>query len=300
MTALGMPNNSYYVLDIETWIPNPQWLLGWLDAARASRFGGSGIIYGSSTSLTEVYSRTMAAADPSQADNLRRALFWIAAWHWNGQGVSLIKGGANHSLLASALPDPDYAALLPPAPNQVVAWQYACGCGGGLWDQSVLDTSRVTSPGMIWSPKAPKRPMSIMPLVSVKGEVTNDAFFFPLTMQGPGGTATILAQHKQGELIQEDTGAFELALTEAMAQACGLPNEGNLTIRSATGTGVAYKTTVPSLTLGTGTQVTFTNVHGIVSSQLPNPLFGLRFFINRKLGLVLNPLTQVLTIFQAG
>lgn len=126
-------------------------------------------------------------------------------------------------------------------------------------------------------------------LATIKGTLSQDAFHFNLVLGYQGLTLS--------SPFILDTGAFEMALTEATASALGLPNLGALTISGVTGSAQAYKSEV-DVDLGS---TLYTNVHCIVDPSLQSDqLFGLRFFIDHQLELSLNTVTQTLTVAKAG
>jgi hypothetical protein len=325
LAALGVPANAYPALDIEHgWALSPDWLLGWVDAARASIYGGASIIYCDDSTMGPVLTKAKAIGTQAQLDNLTRVLFWVAAWWWNGSGQPYAANGAAHGMTADALPAMDPATLFPAAPGQVVAWQYADGCVGGLCDQSVVDLGRVTAPGVLWAPKGPetqktpaptsnptpsqtKEPstnlppgwvndggQAVTPGGLVFGELVQGVrvpgqyvFQFPVTLTGPKGT------HSQD--ITLDTGDFELLVSPTVATALGLSQMQALTIEGVTGNEAAYTSQV-NVTIG---GMSWQNVNCIVAGSQAGMLFGLRFFMNRQVGLRIDPTTFTLELYQA-
>lgn len=127
-------------------------------------------------------------------------------------------------------------------------------------------------------------PLTPAPLALIGGVIAGDAFH----MQIPLGADKTLVE------MVLDTGAFEMLLTAAVADALGLPNEGSLDVSGVTGSSTAYQSHV-AVTLGESTYV----IHCVVDPEFTGtPLFGLRFFIDRSLSLTLNTATQTLTITQ--
>lgn len=323
LAALGVPANAYPALDIEHgWALSPYWLLGWVDAGRASIWGGATIIYCDDSTMGPVLAKAKAMATPAQLDNLARVLFWVDAWYWNGSGQPYAANESAQGMTADALPTMDAATLFPAAPGQVVAWQYADGTVGGLCDQSVLDLSRVTAPGVLWAPKAPSEPaptpaspaptqeptpastlppgwvndggQAVTPGGLVFAELVKGVhvpgqfvFQFPVTLAGPKG------RHSQD--ITLDTGDFELLVSPTVATALGLPTMQNLTIEGVTGNESAYTSQV-NVTIG---GQTWTAVNCIVAPSAAGMLFGLRFFMDRQIGLRVDPTTFTLELYQA-
>ncbi len=324
LAALGVPANAYPALDIEHgWALSPEWLLGWVDAARASIWGGASIIYCDNSTMGPVLAKAKAMATTAQADNLARVLFWAAAWWWNGSGQPYAANGAAQGMTADALPAMDPATLFPAAPGQVVAWQYADGCVGGLCDQSVVDLGRVTAPVVLWAPKAPEprkaptqptptqakapTPASNLPpgwvngggqavtpggLVFaelVQGNIPAGGYQFqiPITFTGPKGSTT--------ETATFDTGDFEPLISPAVAAKIGLPQLQAITIEGVTGNEAAYYSQT-GLQIGS---IALQNVNCCVASSQAGMLVGLRTFIDHEIGFRIDPTTFTLELYQA-
>ncbi len=121
--------------------------------------------------------------------------------------------------------------------------------------------------------------------MTIQGTIAQDAFHFslPLSYKGSATNSPFIL----------DTGAFELTVSQQTANSLGLPNLGSLTIAGVTGSAQAYNSEVD---VQIGGQ-TYTRVSCVVDPSLAGTqLFGLRFFIDRKLQLTLNTVTQSLTI----
>jgi hypothetical protein len=126
-------------------------------------------------------------------------------------------------------------------------------------------------------------------LASLSGAVAGDAFVFSTPLAGPDNrpdpTPFIL-----------DTGAFEMLLTAEVATALHLPKLGPIEIGGVGGSAAAYRSRV-TIVLGTHT---FGDTPCVVDPSFPGPsLFGLRFFIDNRLALTLDPASARLTILTA-
>lgn len=109
---------------------------------------------------------------------------------------------------------------------------------------------------------------------AIPGTIRNDAFHFTLRVNGRVVPNMIL-----------DTGAFELTFSEAVAKKIGLPHLGSVQIQGVGGRAQAYRS-VCNLTLG---KKSFSRVPCIVDPGLGNAgLFGLRFFVDNGLSLLLD------------
>jgi hypothetical protein len=123
------------------------------------------------------------------------------------------------------------------------------------------------------------------PLAVVHGTILNDGFYFDLALAGPDTGTTVRCQL--------DTGAFEMLLTASIAEALHLPNLGAVDISGVTGSSAAYTSEV-TVSLG---DTQYTGVHCVVDPSFTGtPLFGLRFFIDRRIALALDPVTATLTL----
>ncbi|MFD1678135.1 retropepsin-like aspartic protease [Alicyclobacillus fodiniaquatilis] len=123
------------------------------------------------------------------------------------------------------------------------------------------------------------------PLATYYGKIENDALNFTLNVNGAWVENMIL-----------DTGAFELTFNGTTAQNLGLPNLGAIQIGGVGGEVEAYQSVC---TLNVGAHV-FENVPCIVDPDFSSTgLFGLRFFVDNQLLLVVDPTTQTFTIEQA-
>lgn len=136
-------------------------------------------------------------------------------------------------------------------------------------------------------------PTGTTPIVTISGETKDDAFFF---------TAKIGANKDslQDQTFHLDTGAFELLLTKAIADALKLPNEGALNIAGVTGNSPAYKSHLTIQLVGEHGTVEYVDVPCVVDPAFQGvPLFGLRFFIDQKIALTLNVIQNTLTLTHA-
>lgn len=320
--------NVYLVADIEdnaqvraNLATLGQWHLGWVTTNRASNYGGAGIVYTSPSLAAAILEQALAQAQSVQETaDVQRGLFWIAAW----QNINA-NGTVNASypyLTADNLPAFDPASLLPSAPGQVVAWQYAASVYGGIADLSVLDLDKLP-PGQLWSPKADGAPLDppttpqptggggsggsgagsgggtgttptpatgagTRPLIAkIRGTIdpTTYQFTFGVPLVAPNGT-------KQMSQFLLDTGAFEMLLIPATASALGLSNGGNIEIQGVTGAAQAYNSEV-GVALG---DQTF-DINCIVDPTETTQLFGLRMFIDRGWMLELDTKAAMLTIY---
>ena len=128
------------------------------------------------------------------------------------------------------------------------------------------------------------------PLAAVHGAVIQDAFHFPVTLTGPAGA--------QEPTLVLDTGAFELLLAGQVAEALGLPNLGALEVAGVGGDSAAYQSEV-HVSIGGHP---FGTAHCVVDPhfQLGAGLFGLRFFLTRRISLTLDPVQAQLTLRPAS
>lgn len=336
--ALGCTGgNVYLVADIEdnaqvraNLSTLGQWYLGWVTTNRASNYGGAGIVYTSPSIAAAILEQALAQAQNAQETaDVQRGMFWIAAW----QNINA-NGTVNTSypyLTADNLPAFDPASLLPSAPGQVVAWQYAAGVYGGIADLSVLDLDKLP-PGQLWSPKADGAPLNpaTAPQSGAGGSGGSGGTPQPAPTGGSGGaggspapspapsptpTRALIAKI-QGTIDPAtyqftfsakltgpngpsqmsdfllDTGAFEMLLTPATASALSLPQGGSLQIQGVTGSAQAYNTEV-GLALGGQTF----DINAIVDPSMTYQLFGLRFLITRGYLLELDTKAATLTIY---
>ena len=119
-------------------------------------------------------------------------------------------------------------------------------------------------------------------IATIQGTIQNDAFYFPLDVNGQMVPNMVL-----------DTGAFELTFNGTVAQQLGLPLLRQIQIGGVGGNATAYES-VCHISLG-GQQ--YNNVPCIVDPNFSlNGLFGLRFFVDNKLSLTLDTVSQQLTI----
>ncbi|QSO46343.1 retropepsin-like aspartic protease [Alicyclobacillus mengziensis] len=119
-------------------------------------------------------------------------------------------------------------------------------------------------------------------LAVIPGSIQNDAFYFTLSVNGTDVPNMIM-----------DTGAFELTFNASVANALGLPNLGAIQIGGVGGSASAYQS-VCNLNIG---GQTYSNVPCIVDPSFTDAgLFGLRFFVDNQLALLLDPVNQQLLI----
>jgi hypothetical protein len=128
--------------------------------------------------------------------------------------------------------------------------------------------------------------------LTVQGQVDHDAFLLPVRLGAPGADPT------EPITMQLDTGAFEPLLTLAVAEALQLPNEGPLEISGVTGSSSAYASHMSVALVGTDGQVQqWLSVACTVDPSFTGtPLLGLRFFIEAKLQLTLDPVNAQLIV----
>ncbi len=138
--ALGVPDNTYLACDIEYGALDrltDSYVAGWSDTMRASRYGGSGILYANCGDA-----RFQAAMANGNA-NVQRLGLWLASWV------------QNPALAASAMPSwqaPHGPTALPPSiASQTWLWQYAGGAYGDLVDLNVVQWP-LPAPGGLWEP----------------------------------------------------------------------------------------------------------------------------------------------------
>lgn len=133
---------------------------------------------------------------------------------------------------------------------------------------------------------APASGPTAPPLAAVTGTVAEDAFHFPVLLTGPTGGGV--------QLLVLDTGAFELLLAGPVAASLGLPNLGALEVAGVGGDSAAYQSEV-SVSIGGHP---FGTVRCVVDPgfTLGPGLFGLRFFVTRRLALTLDLATAQLTM----
>jgi hypothetical protein len=134
------------------------------------------------------------------------------------------------------------------------------------------------------NPPAGGSPALGTPLAVITGQIVNDAFLFGASCTGPGGTVPVP--------FILDTGAFELLLTQEIATALHLPNLGTLDLSGVGGSVQAYQSVV-DLTLG---NETWHAVPCVVDPTFNTNLFGLRWWIDNKLRLLLDPAAATLTV----
>lgn len=119
-------------------------------------------------------------------------------------------------------------------------------------------------------------------IATIRGTINNDAFYFPLTINGKTVDNMIL-----------DTGAFELTFNGQVASQLRLPNLGPVQIGGVGGTAQAYHS-LCNLQIG---GETYYNVPCIVDPNFQSAgLFGLRFFVDNQLSLQLDPQSRSLDI----
>lgn len=118
------------------------------------------------------------------------------------------------------------------------------------------------------------------PVVTLKGKVANDGFYFDVPVSGASN----------GTTMHLDTGAFEMLLTKTVADALKLPNDGPLNVSGVTGSSNAYKSHV---TLDFGSGQVYKDVPCVVDPSFTGTsLFGFRFFIDNQLAVQVNPVAQ--------
>lgn len=119
-------------------------------------------------------------------------------------------------------------------------------------------------------------------IATIQGQVQNDAFLFPLTVNGT----------RVGPLIL-DTGAFELTFTEADARRLQLPVQHTIYVGGVGGRAIAHQS---ECQVRLGRRV-FQKVPCLIDPSLQgHSLFGLRFFIDNKFALSLNPGNGILRV----
>ncbi|WP_206922732.1 retroviral-like aspartic protease family protein [Alicyclobacillus suci] len=120
-------------------------------------------------------------------------------------------------------------------------------------------------------------------IARIRGDVTADAFYFPLRVNRFIVPDMVL-----------DTGAYELTFSGAVAQALNLPHLGQQEITGVGGQSTAYRS---QCDIYFDTRM-YRNVPCVVDPALPSAgLFGLRFFVDTHLGIELHPAHQTMVIF---
>lgn len=118
------------------------------------------------------------------------------------------------------------------------------------------------------------------PLLTIHGIVSDDGMYFPVPLGLDG---------QEEVMMHLDTGAFEMLLTQAVADKLQLPNLGASDVAGVTGSSAAYNSEV---TVDFGGDLVFNNVHCTVDPEFTgNSLFGFRFFIDHKIAVTVNPVT---------
>jgi len=132
--------------------------------------------------------------------------------------------------------------------------------------------------------------------LTVQGQVEHDAFLLPVRLGLPNTDPTDTIT------MQLDTGAFEPLLTQAVAEALNLPNEGALEISGITGSSPAYASHMSVALVGIEGQVQrWLSVACTVDPSFTGtPLLGLRFFIDAALQLTLNPASARLIVAEVS
>lgn len=124
------------------------------------------------------------------------------------------------------------------------------------------------------------------PLATVRLIVAQDSFQFSYPLTGPDGTADVP--------FVLDTGAFEMLLTQGVADSLGLPNLGPVQVSGIGGSSTAYQSQV---TLSIGTEMV-TDVHCVVDPTFTQNLFGARLLIDHGVAILVDPVTETLTFYQ--
>jgi hypothetical protein len=130
----------------------------------------------------------------------------------------------------------------------------------------------------------PSTPPSETPLAVITGQLVNDSFLFGATCTGPGGTVPVP--------FVLDTGAFEMLLTESVATALRLPNLGTVDLSGVGGSVQAYQSTVDLALNGH----VWLGVPCVVDPTFATNLFGLRWWVDNRLRLLLDPAAATLTV----
>ncbi len=125
-----------------------------------------------------------------------------------------------------------------------------------------------------------------MSMAIYRGTIQNDTFYFAPLINGTRVHRMIL-----------DTGAFELTFTQKVANQLGLPNLGPIQVGGVGGTAQAYRSECEIEINGNR----FPNTPCIVDPSFTegSGLFGLRFFLDNKIMLQLDPVKQTLTVSRA-
>lgn len=124
-------------------------------------------------------------------------------------------------------------------------------------------------------------------IARIRGDVTADAFYFPLQVNRFIVPDMIL-----------DTGAYELTFSGQVAQALRLTRLGTQQIMGVGGATSAYRS---QCDLYFDTRM-YRNVPCVVDPDFPGAgagLFGLRFFVDARLTIELNTVTETLSVFPA-
>lgn len=118
----------------------------------------------------------------------------------------------------------------------------------------------------------------------VRGKVRRDKFFFPCRVNQRWIRNVVL-----------DTGAFDFVLSDRIARQLKLSRDKPVMVRGISGTVRAW-TSHCNLTVG---RQRFHNVPCLIIKGLPyEALFGLRFFINHRYQLLLDPNRATLSILR--
>ena len=145
--ALGAPSSLYLTCDIEESTPgrtpvqvNAEWIHGWCDTMRASRFAGSGCIYGIVGSGLLNQALMQALGDDTNG-NVHRLFLWPADW--------IYRAGLNYVNAAGI-------AWTPPVVNPKYAsmtqmWQLSGNDFNDIADESICTEAMFQS---FWKPSA--------------------------------------------------------------------------------------------------------------------------------------------------
>ena len=297
-TQIGLPTSMCLFLDVEAgWTPTVSYLEGWADTMRAGPFWKAGGIY-CAPFAANFYRPFLAAR--AQNENVAAIVLWSAQPVLDAStALSMPEWG----------PATDGSAA-------VVAWQYYEGRSGdmyggvvdldqvhpdfqGVWVAPVAQPSvsptpaaSVPPPPSSGTPPAAvsyQTPGGLVEQFSVTGGIDRQTykFTFPATFAGPDGSRALN--------ITLDTGAFELLLAGPDVVGLNLPNQGALQVQGVTGSSPAYYSQVDVTIAGQS----FHGVNCVVDpeSAAGGSLFGLRWFIDRQLGLLLDTVAQELLVF---
>lgn len=121
-------------------------------------------------------------------------------------------------------------------------------------------------------------------IVTLRGKMRRDKFFFPVQVNQLLISDVVL-----------DTGAFDFVVSERIATKLGLQRHKSVVVRGVSGSAKA-STSRCDLTIG---HKSFHDVPCVIMKGLPyDALFGLRFFVDHKYQLMLDPARATLDLLR--